>query len=289
MEIIMFPGQGSQQLGMGKTLFAKHKNLCSRADDTLGYSISRLCLEDPKGQLNQTAFTQPALYFVCCLMYLELLEREGDRHNVFVGHSLGLYPALFAAGVFDLITGLHIVAKRGELMQSVVGGGMMVVLGNNLETLPGKLIHHNFFDIDVANHNSPDQVVLSGKEERMTFLLPLLEKEGFRCILLPVSGAFHSRYMESSRLSFMDFLMTQPLSPPQKIVISSTSGETLTTDFLLEEMGFQLVKPVRWFHTIQRLINDFPQAEFREIGPGKVLTGIHSKIFNAANSAQKDY
>ncbi|MGL4487460.1 MAG: ACP S-malonyltransferase [Yersinia sp. (in: enterobacteria)] len=278
MEILMFPGQGSQHSGMGKDLFSRNNPLCQQADDVLGYSISRLCLEDPEGNLNKTMYTQPALYFVSCLMYLEHVERAGDRYDFLIGHSLGLFPALFAAGVFDLMTGLEIVAKRGELMQSIIGGAMMAVIGEQTCRIDEKLVSNGFFDVDIANYNSPDQVVLSGKAERITQLMPLLDNEGYQYVPLPVNGAFHSRYMEPCRLQFVDFLMTQSLATPCKKVISSTSGEVLGAEHLLEEIGFQLVKPVRWSQTLQRLLRDYPQAEFRELGPGKVLTNLQTKI-----------
>ncbi len=277
----MFPGQGSQQLGMGKDLFARYGNLCRDADDMLGYSISRLCLEDPLGRLNQTAYTQPALYFVCCLMYLDHIEHAGDRHDFLIGHSLGLFSALFAAGVFDLLTGLEIVAKRGELMQSVSDGRMLAVLGEQTDRIYEKLVRYEFFDVDVANYNSSEQIVLSGQVDRVMQLALLLERDGYRCVPLPVSGAFHSRYMEPCRLQFVDFLMAHSLVPPRKKVISSTSGEVLGAEHLLEEIGFQLIKPVRWFQTLQRLLHSYPQAEFRELGPGRVLTNLQAKISSA--------
>ncbi|NKD55170.1 ACP S-malonyltransferase [Haematospirillum sp. 15-248] len=286
MEIVMFPGQGSQHPGMGRDMFDRYPTQCRAAEDILGYSISDLCLEDRDGRLNQTVYTQPALYFVCCLAYLDYLERAG-RHfddpfdGCLTGHSLGLFPALFAAGVFDLLTGLGIVAKRGELMQAIGGGGMLAVLGDHTDTVRETLVQLDCFDVDVANDNAPGQVVLSGREERMQQLAPLLEQHGYRCVPLSVSGAFHSRYMEPCREQFTEFLLGLDLNPPQKTVISSTSGEVIGGEHLIEDMAFQLVKPVRWSRTIQHLLRRYPQAHFVELGPGRVLANLHAKISGA--------
>jgi len=276
----MFPGQGSQKLGMGGDLFTRYRQLTRDADDVLGYSINQLCQQDQQKQLNQTAYTQPALYFVCCLMYLDYMENLDHHYDFLLGHSLGLFPALFAAGVFDLLTGLEIVAKRGELMQSVSGGGMLAVLGEQDKSVQDCLICHNFFDIDIANYNAPGQLVMSGKKDRLSQLEIVLTKEGYTCVLLPVSGAFHSRYMESCRLQFVEFLIPRLLRPPRKPVISSSSGEMLGADHLLEEISLQLVKPVRWFQTVQHLLCRYPRAEFKELGPGNVLVNLLIKISN---------
>lgn len=278
MEILMFPGQGSQQLGMGKNLFPQYPELCRAADDILGYSITSLCIEDVHGTLNQTVYTQPAIYFVCCLMYLDHVKRSDRPYNYLIGHSLGLFPTLFAAGVFDLLEGLEIVAKRGQLMQAVTGGGMLAVLGEQIERVHEKLIRYEFFDIDVANYNSTEQLILSGKTDRIKQLSPLLETEGYHCVSLPVSGAFHSRYMEPCRLKFVDFLMQRTLAPPKKKVISSTSGEILGAEHLIEEISFQLVKPVRWLQTVRSILQRFSDVAFTELGPGRVLTNLQEKI-----------
>lgn len=282
----MFPGQGSQHPGMGKDLFERYPTQCRDAEEILGYDLVDLCLQDREGRLNQTACTQPALYFVCCLTYLDYLSQSGRRfHDSFdgrlLGHSLGLFPALFAAGVFDLMTGLRIVAKRGELMQAIHGGGMLAVLGVSADRLREKLIQLDCFDVDVANDNAPGQVVLSGQEARMQQLSPRLEKDGLRCVSLPVSGAFHSRYMESCRVEFIEFLLGLDLHALQKTVISSASGDAIGGEHLIEEMAFQLVKPVRWSLTIQSLLRRYPQARFIELGPGRVLTNLQGKIQHA--------
>src|SRR5262249_33257796 len=133
--ISIFPGQGSQAKGMGAELFRKFPDLVSQADAELGYSIERLCLEDPDKQLNNTAFTQPALYVVDCLAHLNQLNESGVAPHFVAGHSLGEYSALFAAGAFDFSAGLRLVRKRGELMSKAFGGGMAAVVGLTCEQI----------------------------------------------------------------------------------------------------------------------------------------------------------
>lgn len=179
-DVVMFPGQGSQHLGMGREVFDRYPELCARADEVVGYSIRELCLEDPHARLAQTAYTQQAIYFVSCLMYLEHVERFGDGQvHCMLGHSLGLYPALFAGGVFDLFEGLEIVSTRGTLMQEAHGGGMVAVIGSPVADIEDRLVRLEFFDVDVANYNSPDQVVLSAAKPRLDELVPHLERAGY--------------------------------------------------------------------------------------------------------------
>jgi len=274
MHILMFPGQGSQYVGMGEELFPKYDVLCQKASEKLGYSILDLCLKDPEDRLNTTAYTQPALYFVCCLMYLEHISRGGSASDPVMGHSLGLFPALYAAGVFDLLDGLEIVAMRGKLMGEIRGYGMLAVLGDRVDQLDHVLARLDFFDLDMANDNTPSQVVLSGPESRIESVAPLLEAQDYRCIRLPVSGAFHSRYMEAPRQAFVHFLMGKSFEPPKRLVISSTSGEIIKHTHLLEEITYQLTKPVRWRHTIQALSEKHGGFTYEEIGPKRVLTNL---------------
>lgn len=277
-DVVMFPGQGSQHLGMGRDVFDAYPGLCARADDVVGYSIRDLCLKDPDGRLGETAHTQQALYFVSCLMYLAHTERYGEeRVRCVLGHSLGLYPALFAAGVFDLFEGLRIVSRRGALMQEVRGGGMVAVIGPHVGEIDEHLARLDCFDVDVANYNSPEQVVLSGTASRLDELAPRLEGAGFRCVPLPVGGAFHSRHMEPCRRDFARFLRDREFAAPAIPVVSTTSGRILDPAHLLEEMVFQLVKPVRWWQTLTHLARAGHRT-FHEVGPGTVLTNLSTRI-----------
>jgi len=279
----MFPGQGSQFIGMGEDLFSKFPKQCEIANQTLGYSIKDLCLQDSKRQLSKTSFTQPAIFFVSCLAYMNHTQQQGGNPAFVLGHSLGLYAALFAAEVFDLEQGLTIVAKRGKLMEDASGGGMIAVIGDKIDELSDILIHHEFLDIDIANINTQQQAVLSGKAKSIENVIPVLEAQGFTCVQLSVSGPFHSRYMETAREEFNQVLMKTPFYEPSIPVISTSSADAIHKNFLLEEMSFQLIKPVRWYQTIETLYKKHPDVMFEEIGPGNILTRMTNKIINKPN------
>jgi malonyl CoA-acyl carrier protein transacylase len=274
----MFPGQGSHSSGMGKELFARYPRECEIADAILGYPIAELCTGADTARLADTAFAQPAIFFVSCLAYLERRRDPAFVPDVFLGHSLGLYAALYAAGSLDLESGLRIVAERGRLMGEVSGGAMLAVIGDDARDPYPVLVEHDAHDIDVANHNSPTQVVLSGRADRIDTISPLLTARGNRCVRLSVSGAFHSRHMEPVRHRFVEFLVRMRLRAPEAAVVSSTSGERLRAEHLVEELGFQLTRPVRWTQTISALRARHSDIRFEEVGPGRVLTGLDVQI-----------
>jgi len=274
MIIHMIPGQGSQKQGMGKHIFPMFPQYCEQASTTLGYDIVELCEHDPNHRLNQTMFTQPAMYVVCALSFLN--ERENP--DLLVGHSLGIYPALFAAKAISFEQGLKLVAKRAELFSKLDQGAMMAVLGKDLQDLDKILLEEGFYDIDVANYNSQQQIVLSGMEDRLRELQPLLEQRGYRCTQLPVNGAFHSRYMQSICTEFFEFLASEHFQEPAIPLLSSTNGNQVTASHLIEELAYQIVKPVRWMQVIRYLKETYPDAHYKEIGPGAVLTNLNQQI-----------
>jgi trans-AT polyketide synthase/acyltransferase/oxidoreductase domain-containing protein len=165
---------------MGAELFDEFPELTASADKILGYSIKELCTEDKKNQLNKTAFTQPALYVVNGLSYLKKLKETGKTPDYVAGHSLGEYSALFAAGAFDFETGLKLVKKRGELMGKVINGTMAAVVGLDEDRIKKILNENNFHSIDIANYNTPTQIVLSGPKESIKNAKEVFEK----CIFL---------------------------------------------------------------------------------------------------------
>jgi malonyl CoA-acyl carrier protein transacylase len=270
----MFPGQGSQAKGMGKSVFEYFPDQCDSASKLLGHDIVDLCLNDGNNQLNQTYYTQPALYFVSALTFLS----ENDKPNYLLGHSLGLYTALFASGVFSLEEGLAIVLKRAELMAEANNGSMMAVIGDDITQFEDELIKLEFYDIDIANYNSDHQIVLSGSHARLTELQPFLEELSYKAILLPVSGAFHSRYMRPASAAFLEYLSKKTFNDFQLQVISSTNGEILTMSHLIEELAYQLISPVRWRHIVSNLKKKWQPIEFKEIGPGTVLSTLNKQI-----------
>jgi trans-AT polyketide synthase, acyltransferase and oxidoreductase domains len=154
MTTYIFPGQGSQVKGMGADLFSAYPSHIQQADNILGYSIARLCLEDPDNQLNNTNYTQPALYIVNALSYLKKIQEDQTTPNYVAGHSLGEYSALFAAGVFDFETGLKLVQKRGELMHQATGGGMAAVIGLQNDAVDNVIKQNALSTISIANVNS---------------------------------------------------------------------------------------------------------------------------------------
>jgi malonyl CoA-acyl carrier protein transacylase len=279
----IFPGQGSQSPGMGRELFARYPRECGIADEVLGYPVAELCAGVERARLADTAYAQPAIFFFSCLSYLERSRDPEFAPAFFLGHSLGLYAALYAAGSLDLQSALRIVAERGRLMSEVKGGAMLAVIGDDARDPYSILIENDAHDIDVANYNSPKQFVLSGREDRIDAIAKVLAARGNRCVRLAVSGAFHSRYMEPVRQRFVEFLLNIPLRAPQAVVVSSTSGERIREEHLVEELGFQLTRPVRWMQTILALCERQPGIRFEEVGPGRVLTGLDAQIRAADN------
>jgi malonyl CoA-acyl carrier protein transacylase len=257
---------------MGADLFGQFPEQVKQANEILGYSIEELCVHDSYHQLGNTEFTQPALYVVEGLTFL---AKGGDalKPQYCIGHSLGEYSALFAAGAFDFTTGLKLVKKRGELMAKVRGGGMLAVIGLPLERIK-KLLQENGLDmIDYANFNSSNQIVISGVAEDINRAQNILAKEASMCVPLRVSGAFHSRYMQAMANEFEQFIAPFELMPLHTEVISNVTAQPYTQKTIKEYLVKQLTSPVRWAETISYLKNK-GESEFIEIGPGSVLTRL---------------
>ena len=273
--IYLFPGQGSQKCGMGAEIFSEFPDLIAAADDRLAYSVVELCLHDPDGRLNHTMYTQAALYIVNALIFLHKKAETGYHPPDFLaGHSLGEYSALFAAGAFDFITGLRIVQERARLMGRIKGGGMTAVIGLGIDTIRRTLDVAGHERIDIANDNSPGQVVISGSEADLSAAEPYLVQAGAtRTVPLAVSAAFHSRYMKDTALEFADFLEPIRMQPLQEVVIANTTARPYSDAELKMNLVRQLSHPVRWTESIQYLL-DQADPVFEEIGPGQVLTGL---------------
>ena len=277
MYTYVFPGQGSQQLGMGGSLFDEFDNLTREADEILGYSIRELCLENPDGLLDQTQYTQPALYVVNALSYYKKI-REGDVAPDFLaGHSLGEFNALLAAEVFDFATGLSLVRKRGELMAQATGGGMAAVLNATPEEIMAILRVNGLTSIDLANFNTPSQTVISGRVEDIKAAQPLFQTGNHLYVVLRTSGAFHSRYMEPARAEFADFMAGIATSGPKIPVISNVTAQPYEGHLVKDLLARQIVSPVRWSDTVELLLGH-PGMEFEEVGHGDVLTKLIQKI-----------
>jgi trans-AT polyketide synthase, acyltransferase and oxidoreductase domains len=271
----LFPGQGSQYVGMGKNVFEQFPRELRMANDVLGYDIKRLCLEDHNNNLKNTKYSQPAIYLVSCLEYLEKLKQVAKPDYV-LGHSLGEYGALFAAEVFDLTTGLRLIKARAQIMSEQVGGAMLAVLGVEYRQIQELLVQNQLTTVNIANYNTPSQHVLSGLNDDIDTLCSKLEEEKIRHVKLKVSGAFHSHHMEKARIKFAAKLLNKSWSNPTIKIISSSTCDELQNDYILEELQFQLVRPVYWYDSILSLSNKF--VRFEEVGPGQVLTRMNQEI-----------
>lgn len=278
MTTYLFPGQGSQKVGMGGNLFEEYMEITERASAILGYSIKELCLYDSKNRLNFTQYTQPALYVVNALSYLERIRKDGKKPDFVVGHSMGEYSALFAAGAFDFDTGLRLVQRRGNLMGQVHGGGMAAIIGLIGADIVSLLEKNGLQEIDIANYNSPKQTVISGPKELIEKSVSIFKSAGAQlCIPLAVSGAFHSRYMEPLRKEFALDLNLYKFNDLDIPVISNVEARPYTKEKICYLLEKQITHPVRWIETIQYLMGK-GEHEFIEAGPGNVLTGLTKKI-----------
>ena len=271
-KVIMFPGQGAQYKGMGKNLFSKYKHNSNIASEILGYDLEELCLKDPNNQLINTKFTQPALYVINSFNYRET-NQDAD---FLVGHSLGEYNALLAAGAFNFETGLRLVQKRGELMAAATEGGMAAVLGLNKTKLRQKLKAGGFDDIDIANYNTPAQLVISGPRSTIKMVLKDFSKQDIRIVPLSVSAAFHSRYMKEAANQFSVFLKDFEFHPLKTPVISNVTAKPYNNNDISNLLAKQIEKSVKWDDTIQYLLEQ-EMSEFQEIGKG-FLTRMVNEI-----------
>ena len=285
---VIFPGQGSQLVGMGKEFYEKYdlvKNLFKEADDTLNFPISKLILEGPKEELDLTANTQPAI-FILSFSIFNVVKNEFNidlnKAKYFAGHSLGEYSALSCAGYLGFSDTLKILRTRGDAMQNSVPkgqGGMIAVLGSTVENIEEILKNNEQkFTVQIANDNSEGQIVLSGKNEDLDQLILVLKESSIKNIKLPVSAPFHCSLMskatqimteELNKLSFKD--------AENKLISNVTAEEISNTEELKTLLIKQIENRVRWRESINNMINNGVN-HFIEIGPGKVLSGLVKRI-----------
>ena len=281
---VIFPGQGSQIVGMGKEFYTKFdivKKLFNDADEILGFSISNLILEGPKDKLDLTENTQPAIFLVGYSIF-QLLKKEFNidlnKANFFAGHSLGEYTALASANALSFSDTLRILKIRGNAMQSAVPkgeGGMVAVLGSEIEKIE-KIIEENKnkYECFIANDNSNGQLVVSGNNNEIEKFILDLKSNGIKNIKLPVSAPFHCKLMkkatdimgkEIEKLEFKDL---------KNILISNVTAKEITSSSLLKDLLIkQIESRVRWRESVILMINK-GVSQFIEIGPGKILSGL---------------
>lgn len=281
----VFPGQGSQAVGMGRDLYDNVKsarNVFEKADSALGLSISRLCFEGPEDELRQTINAQPALVttaFACLEATRELNGKNLPPPSFLAGHSLGEYTALAVAGVIDFTTAVCLARERGRLMHEAGQkrpGSMAAILGLDEAKLADVCRQS---DTVMANINSPGQIVISGAAENVTRAMALATAAGAsRAVPLQVSGAFHSPLMQPAVEGMSKYLTATHFNNPSIPVIANTTATPLTTaEAVKTELRNQLTSPVRWQQSIEYMVSQ-GVSTFIEIGPGKVLTGLIKRI-----------
>lgn len=266
----IYPGQGSQAVGMGVDLIETKTAtaLFEQAEKILGWSVLEKCQGDEE-QLSQTLYTQPCLFVIESIIS-DLLVEKGHLPELVAGHSLGEYSALYAARVFDFETGLKLVKKRSELMDQAAGGKMAAVMKFDREKLENLI--NNTPDLVIANDNSSEQVVISGTPEAVDTVLPQITAK--RVVALKVSGAFHSHLMQDAAEQFQQILDSVTFNDA-KVPVLSNVDPTPTTDaqILKTRLIQQMTGSVRW----REIMLQFPNENITqviEVGPGKVLTGL---------------
>ena len=285
---VIFPGQGSQLVGMGKDLHNKYslvQDLFQEADDTLGFSMSDLILNGPKEELDLTENTQPAIFLISYSIF-KLIKKEFNidlnKASFFAGHSLGEYSALASAGVLSFSDTLKILKIRGKAMQSSVPkgvGGMVAVLGSEIEIIEN-IINDNKakYECYIANDNSVGQVVLSGDVKDLEKMMDDLKLANIKNIKLPVSAPFHCKLMNKATIVMSEEVAKLNFKEPKNILISNVTGkEIYNSNELKNLLVKQIENRVRWRESILLMINKGIN-QFIEIGPGKVLSGLVKRV-----------
>ena len=285
---VIFPGQGSQMVGMGKELHNKYtlvQDLFKEADDTLECSLSSLILEGPKEELDLTENTQPAIFLLSYSIFKLIKEEfniDLNKASFFAGHSLGEYSALASAGTLTFSDTLKILKIRGKAMQGSVPkgeGGMVAVLGSKIEMVE-KIIedNKNKYECFISNDNSESQIVVSGNIKELEKLMTDLKENNIKNIKLPVSAPFHCKLMNKATMVMQEEISKLNFEEPKNILISNVTGKEIpNTNALKDLLVKQIVSKVRWRESAQLMINK-GTSQFIEIGPGKVLSGLIRRI-----------
>ncbi len=290
----IFPGQGSQYVGMGKDAAGQLpgvRELFSRADSLLGFSLSRICFEGPDGELKQTKNTQPAIFLHSIAVWSAV--RPSDASMV-AGHSLGEYSALVAAGALTFDDGLRLVRLRGELMQQAgveQPGTMAAVIGLSPKEI-GEITCEasgKAGTVQAANFNSPGQIVISGSVAGVKLAMEMSKSHGAKLVKeLPVSGAFHSPLMESAKEGLEAALKNVAIHDAAVPVYANVTAKPVTkADEIRTLLVDQLTKPVRWEESVAAMAAD-GAGRFIEVGPGKVLQGLVKRIVPNCGTAGID-
>ena len=285
---VIFPGQGSQIVGMGKDLYNKYnlvQNLFKEADDILGFSLSNIILNGPKEDLDLTENTQPAIFLISYSIFKLIKEEfniDLNKANFFAGHSLGEYSALASAGVLSFSDTLKILKIRGRAMQSSIPrgeGGMVAVLGSKIEIIEDIIKENKSkYECFIANDNSEGQIVLSGNILDLEKMMSDLKLNNIKNIKLPVSAPFHCKLMNKATIVMKEEISKLNFKEPKNLLISNVTGKEIGDSYKLKDLLVkQIESRVRWRESVLFMINK-GVSQFIEIGPGKVLSGLIKRI-----------
>ncbi len=285
---VIFPGQGSQLVGMGKEFYDKFevvKNFFKEADNTLNFSLSKLILDGPKDELDLTVNTQPAIFLISYSIFNVVKNEFNINLNeakYFAGHSLGEYSALACAGYLSFTDTLRILKTRGEAMQNAVPkgiGGMVAVLGSKIEIIEKILLDNkDKFKAQIANDNSEGQIVLSGKNDDLDNLIIVLKNNSIKNVKLPVSAPFHCDLMSNATEVMTEEIKKLEFRNSDNKLISNVTAQKITNiDDFKDLLIKQIENRVRWRESVINMIKD-DINHFIEIGPGKVLSGLVKRI-----------
>ena len=285
---VIFPGQGSQFVGMGKEFFENYKlvkEFFREADEVLNFPLSKIILEGPKKDLDFTINTQPAIFLISYSIF-NVMQKEFNinlnKAKYFAGHSLGEYTALTSAGYLSFSKTIKLLRTRGDAMQNAVPmgeGGMLAVLGSTIEKIE-KIINENQknFIVEIANDNTEGQIVLSGKMEDLSKIIELLKSNNIKNIKLPVSAPFHCKLMsKATKIMKEEIKKIEFQEGKNKLISNVTADEVSKKDDLKELLIDQIENRVRWRESVIKMI-DNNVNHFIEVGPGKVLSGLVKRI-----------
>ena len=287
MFAVIFPGQGSQTIGMAKEFYDKYsfvKNIFKKADEVLEFPISKLILEGPSDQLNITENTQPSIFLVSYSIFSVVKSEfniDLNKAKYFAGHSLGEYSALTAANSIDFENAIRLLKKRGRSMQLAVPfgkGAMIAILGQEIKDIEKILLNIGVENCQIANDNCPGQIVVSGTLSEINKLIDTLKKLSIKNIKLPVSAPFHCKLMKTStELMKKEINNTKFNTPSPKIISNVNALEQDNIDTIKNLLIEQIESTVKWRESVQYMIKNGVK-KFIEIGPGKVLTGLVKRI-----------